>query len=117
MSPVETGASPLRGVPGIAVQGEIDLAVAPELQERLDAAIAGTLGALVLDLSGATFLDSTGIGLLLRARALLGRDERSLVLVCPPGRVRDVLELCGVDELFAIFATPDEARAALVPAR
>jgi anti-anti-sigma factor len=68
---------------------------------------------LVLDLGGVGFLDSSGINVLLRVRALLGREERILALVCPPGPVHRVLELAGIDDLFALYSTREDAARAL----
>jgi anti-sigma B factor antagonist len=99
--------------PGLAVRGEVDAASAPLLEEALDGAIRETAGAFVLDLAAVRFLDSSGLNLLLRARALLGRGDRAIVLVCPPGPVRRVLELAGVDDLFALYATRAEAETSL----
>jgi anti-sigma B factor antagonist len=107
----------LQGVPGLRVPGEIDAATAPSLQQALEAAIAGSTGAFVLDLSPTEFMDSSGIGVLLRIRALLGREDRTLVVVCPWGPVRDVLVLCGLTDVFCLFTTPAAAAAALVRLR
>jgi anti-anti-sigma factor len=63
-----------------------------------------------------TFMDSSGVNVLLRARALLGREERDVVLICPPGGVLHVLEVIGVAELFAVFASRAAAARHLVPA-
>jgi anti-anti-sigma regulatory factor len=52
----------------------------------------------------------------MRARALLGREERELVVVCPPGPVRRIFEVAGVVDLLAVFDTREAAAAALVPA-
>jgi len=106
---------PLRGAPCLALAGELDIAEVPRLEHALDGAIADSAGAFVVDLSELGFLDSSGIRLLLRARALLGRDERSLLLVCPHGPVRKAIELTGVSDLFAIYASRDDAARALVP--
>jgi anti-sigma B factor antagonist len=106
---------PLGGAPCLALAGELDIAEVPRLEHALDGAIADSVGAFVVDLSELEFLDSSGIRLLLRARALLGRDDRSLVLVCPHGPVRKAIELTGVSDLFAIYAMRDDAAAALVP--
>ena len=53
----------------------------------------------------------------MRARDLLGREDRQLAVVCPFGPVRRVFELSGLSELFALFASREAAAAALVPAR
>ena len=98
---------------GVAVRGEVEIATAPELTAALDDAIRRTSGPFVVDLSTVGFLDSSGINCLMRARALLGRDDRTLLLVCPPGSTRRVLDLVGVDELVALYASRDELLRAL----
>jgi anti-sigma B factor antagonist len=99
----------------VLVRGEVDLATAPTLTEELEAAMRDGEGAFVVDLCDVSFLDSSGVRVLLHARAVLGRDERDLVVVCPPGPVRRIFEVAGIDDLFAMFESRDEAAAALQP--
>ena len=99
------------------VSGEVDLATAPTLTGELDAVMRDSEGAFVVDLCDVSFLDSSGVSVLLRARAVLGREERDLVVVCPPGPVRRILELTGIDDLFAMFDSRDGAAASLQPIR
>jgi anti-sigma B factor antagonist len=99
---------------GVAVRGELEIATAPELTAALDDAIRRTSGPFVVDLSKVGFLDSSAINCLMRARALLGRDERTLQLICPPGSTRRVLDLVGMDELFAVYFSRDELLRVLV---
>ena len=99
---------------GLALRGEFDAAAAPVLDAALQEAMLETSGAFLLDLSGLTFMDSGGVNELLRARSLLGREERALALICPDGPVRRVLETIGIADLFTRFASHDEARRALV---
>jgi anti-sigma B factor antagonist len=106
----------LRGAPGVAIRGEIDIAAVPELEHALDVAILESTGAFVLDLSGVGFLDSTGLRLLLRWRALLAREERSLAVVCPPGPVRRLFDVAGIADLLFLYDSREAAAAALVPA-
>jgi anti-sigma B factor antagonist len=96
----------LREAPGLVVRGEVDLAAAPELDAAIEDAIRESAGAFVIDLTEVGFIDSTGLQVLLRARALLGREDRALALVCPHGPVRRV---------FALYPTRAAAAAALVP--
>lgn len=105
----------LRGAPGLAVHGEVDIASVPGLEAVLDDGIRESEGAFVLDLSDVDFIDSSGLHVLLRARGLLGREDRSLALICPPGPVRRVLEVSGIVDLFFIYGSREEAAAALVP--
>jgi anti-sigma B factor antagonist len=111
----EIVARPLSGAPGVALAGEADLACVPELTEALDAAIRASEGAFVVDLTELEFLDSSGLSALLRARALLGRSDRAMAVVCPPGPVLRLFKLSGVDELLFLYRTREDAAAALVP--
>ena len=105
----------LRDAPGLAVRGEVDLAATAALEAALEEAIRESAGAFVIDLTGVGFIDSSGLSVLLRARALLGREDRALAVVCPHGPVRRVFELSGVSEVFALYPTRAAAAAALVP--
>ena len=81
----EVEAASVSGAPGVVVRGEVDISTATQLTAAIDAAIRESVGAFVVDLSGVEFLDSSGVHVLVRARAVLGREERELVVVCPPG--------------------------------
>jgi anti-anti-sigma factor len=106
----------LRDAPGLAVRGEVDINTAEPLEAALDAAILKSVGAFVIDLTELEFIDSSGLHVLLRARGLLGREDRALAVVCPHGPVRRVFELSGMSEQFALYGTREEAAAALLPA-
>lgn len=113
--PFEVREAPLGDVPGVAIVGELDLATTPLLVERLEAAIRRTRGAFAVDLCDLVFLDSSGLHAPLRARALLGREDRLLVLICPPGSAHRLLSLAGVEDLFALYESREEAAAAHPP--
>ena len=102
--------------PGVSVRGEVDIGTAAQLTEALDAAIRESVGAFVIDLADVVFLDSSGINVLMRARALLGREDRPLMVVCQPGQVRRVLDLAGIADLFALFDSREQAAGSLQPA-
>jgi anti-sigma B factor antagonist len=103
------------GAPGVRVRGEVDMETAPLLTTALDAAIRETRDAFVVDLCDVAFLDSSGVTVLVRARALLGREERALLIICPPGPARRIFELAGIDDLLDLFETRDQAVASLRP--
>jgi anti-sigma B factor antagonist len=115
VTPLELDGAALGAAPGLAVRGQMDLATVPALEARLNAAIRESVGAFVLDLSNVDFLDSTGLAVLLRARGLLGREDRALVVICPFGPVRRVFELAGLSTVFALYPSRDAAAADLVP--
>jgi anti-sigma B factor antagonist len=97
------------------VRGEIDIATVPSLERTLDTAIRTSTGAFVLDLSEVEFIDSSGLNVLLRARALLAREDRALAVVCPPGPVRRLFEVAGIVDLLYLYASRQDAAADLVP--
>ncbi len=105
------------GAPAVAVYGEIDAGTAVMLDDALEAAVRETRGLLVVDLSGVSFLDSTGVLVLLRGRSLLGREDREMAIICPRRTIRDVLETIAVNQLFVVFATLEEAARTIVQAR
>jgi len=113
---LQNRATTVGGASAIAVDGELDVETAPRFTEEVELAVWGTAGAFILDLSGLSFLDSSGLHALLRARAYLAREDRQLVLVCPAGPVRRMLDLAGVLDTFVAYRSPETAAAALVPA-
>ena len=80
----------------LRLEGELDLAAAPELRQRFDTAA----GALVVDLERVTFIDSAVLKELLRARAELAARGARLVLAAVPAPVRRLLDLTRTSELF-----------------
>lgn len=102
-----------RGVAGVAVRGEVDIHTIPQLSATLDDAARGSRGPFVVDLSEVEFFDSTGVAALVRMRAVLGREDRGMGVVCPPGPVRRLLEVAGVAELLELFDSREQAAAAL----
>ncbi len=95
----------------LAVSGEVDVYTAPALRDRIADLLDGGQHRLVIDLAGVEFLDSTGLGVLVaglnRAREVGG----SLSLVCPQERVLKLFRITGLDEVFTVHSTVDEALA------
>jgi anti-anti-sigma factor len=77
----------------LAVEGEIDIATSPRLIAALNEVVTDTSGAVLVDLSGVEFMDSTGLALLVRAQRRLSRRRRGFAVVCPDGPVRRIFEL------------------------
>jgi anti-sigma B factor antagonist len=98
-------------------QGELDLATAETLRSALDAAIAETLCAaldgmetgarLVLDLRGLSFIDSTGLHLLVTLDQRAKRDGLQLTLLAPAGPINRAIQICGLDRILPFGAPAD----------
>ena len=83
------------------VRGEVDLYTAPKLRERLMAATDG-VNRLVLDLREVTFLDSTGISVIVSVLKRMREGGGDLVLRSPTEAVRKVLEMTRLDNVLTI---------------
>ena len=85
----------------VAVRGEIDIVTAPALWEALVDVIPDTTR-LVVDLSETAFIDSTGLGVLVRALKRMRHGGGVLVLRGPRPNARKVLNITGLDRVMAI---------------
>jgi anti-anti-sigma factor len=95
------------------LSGELDHATAPELREPLDAAISGGARAILVDLTDCSFIDSTGLSVLVHAHTRLLDDGGRLEVCCPDPQVRRLLEITGVDRAFGVHQERADALAAL----
>ena len=85
-------------VAGLQLDGELDIASAPELSAAIARAFDAGARAVVLNMAGVGFLDSTGVRMLLEAGSLAGRE---LVLMAPSPAVIRVLDLTCLRGRFA----------------
>lgn len=90
------------GVTVVRVVGDVDLATSPRLKEALDEAIRSGSDAVRLDMSDVTFLDSSGISVLVDAQQRLQDASSKLVLHGVGDHVRRVLEISGLGSFFEL---------------
>ncbi|MCO1653923.1 STAS domain-containing protein [Pseudonocardia humida] len=88
----------------LAVSGELDTLTAPELDAALRELVAAPHALLVVDLSGVTFLASSGLAVLIQAAHRAEDSDRPLHLVVTARAVRRPLEITGSDQLFTLHA-------------
>jgi anti-sigma B factor antagonist len=88
------------GVVVVKLRGELDLATAPELQRELLGILEQPCSSLTLDLEELTFLDSSGLGALYRARQAADAGSVSLRLESVPSHVMRVLDVTAMAPLF-----------------
>ena len=86
----------------VSVSGDIDVATAPALRERLSAQIAEGSSTIVVDLLGVSFLDSTALGVLIGALKRCREAGGDLTLVIAEPRILKVFEITGLTEVFTI---------------
>ena len=91
------------GATVISVRGEIDHHSARTIMENIDHTISSALPMrLVLDLSSVTFMDSSGIVLILRAQQRMSLLDGSLLVRNVPQQARRVLDAAGIGRLVTI---------------
>jgi anti-sigma B factor antagonist len=97
----EAGNEP--GVWHLRVSGEIDVASSPALRAKIGELIDQGAEQIVLELQDMTFIDSSGLGVLVGAlKRLRELDRRDLVLSGLQGPPRRVFEITGLTQLFSI---------------
>jgi len=101
-----------RGTVVIAIHGDADLRTASELKDRLGAAIDEGPTALVLDLTGATFLDSMALGIFLGGMKRLQAKGGRFRVVAPRTEIRRIFEMTLLDRVFDLDASRQAALAA-----
>jgi len=89
-----------------SLEGELDIAAVGEIEPELERLERGDLPLLVLDLRGVTFLDSSGIRMILAADARAREQSRRLVLVPGPDAVHRVFELALLDRRLEFIDDP-----------
>ena len=96
----------------LQVVGEVDLYTAPQLREPVRELAAKGAVHLIADLSQVSFLDSTGLGVLVGALKRLREAGGSLTLVISAPRILRLFQITGLTKVFAIQPTATEAVAA-----
>ncbi len=100
-----------RGPSGTVVeaQGDIDLRFQPEFQKALLGVCGEKPPRLVIHLGLVEYMDSSGVGTLVKISHTVKVNKGKLVLVAPNARVRSIFEITTLDKYFTILDTEEEA--------
>jgi anti-anti-sigma factor len=97
----------------VSLRGEFDLLVKPEVDAELRAALEPSVGPLIIDLGGLTFIDSSGVHSLVMAHRSASACGQRLVVVPGSDQVTKVLRLCGLEDRLAMADSVADAIARL----
>jgi anti-anti-sigma factor len=97
------------GVTVVQIKGRLDSTTSPTLGERLSAMLGAAKARIVVDFSQLEYISSAGFRVLLQAAKRADQNAAKLVLCGVSGKVRQLFELGGFLDLFAISASRDEA--------
>ena len=97
----------------IELGGEVDLYTAPEFKQQLLDVIGKGGKNVIVDFSDTTFIDSTTLGVLVGGVKRLRTNDGQLSLVCSDRNITKIFEITGLDRVFTIHGTREEAVNAL----
>ncbi len=106
-----SGVEELNGAVVVRLAGELDLYNAHLVRDELFAAAERSPERLIVELSDVSFIDSTGLGVLIEARTRLA-NRRAFLLVGPGLETRRALEISGLDRHFTVHDSLDGALSA-----
>ncbi len=104
--------TPEKDLPIISLQGEVDVYTAPQLKQQMIVLLEQGAREIIVDLTNVDYLDSTALGVLIGGLKRLREVDGNLALICPNARIRRVFEITGLDKIFDIYNSEDEARGA-----
>ncbi len=93
----------------VAVEGEIDFSVLPQMREAIEEAHGFGLGQLLIDLTNVTFIASDGLGLLIEAHRRAEDEGNRLDLVHPQPHILGILRKTQLTKLFHVYESIEEA--------
>jgi anti-sigma B factor antagonist len=93
----------------VRVLGELDLSNASGLARQVETAVRSGRNCVVIDLTGITHMDSTGLAAMIEAHHLTQARRGRLALVVQSESVRRTIEVRGLDRLFMMLGTREEA--------
>jgi anti-sigma B factor antagonist len=97
------------GVCTLTLTGEVDVYSAPHLKEELVASIEGGCGNVIVDMEQVTFIDSSGLGVLVSGLRRARERGGVVRLVCTRDNVLKIFRITGLDKVFPIFSDVSEA--------
>jgi anti-sigma B factor antagonist len=97
----------------ISLTGEVDLYTAPEFKQQLLDVIGDGGKEVIVDFTSTTFIDSTTLGVLVGGVKRLRSNDGQLSLVCNDRNITKIFEITGLDRVFAIYPTREDAVAKL----
>ena len=97
----------------LEIAGELDIATVPHVRAALAAEPLASAAAVVVDLTGLTFMDSTGLSALIELSHDLASRAGRMAIACPEGPARLLLDVTGVAEQLSVLDTREQAEAAL----
>lgn len=101
------------GAPVIVLEGEVDVYTAPQLKQQMISLLEAGAKQMIIDLTKVEYFDSTALGVLIGGLKRMRERDGNLSLICPNPRIRRVFEITGLDKIFDIYNTTEEAKSGI----
>jgi anti-sigma B factor antagonist len=95
----------LSGHAVIAIRGELDLATTAPLRERILTILKDTTSPVIVDLSGVSFCDASGLALLVGTQRRATMHGLTVALAAPRPNLHKLLRITGLDRAFTVYPT------------
>ena len=100
---------PVNNASMIDLEGEVDVYTAPQLKQQIINMLDSGVYHVIVNLSNVEYLDSTALGVLIGGLKRLRERNGTLDLICPNPRIRRIFEITGLDKIFDIYSTEEDA--------
>jgi anti-sigma B factor antagonist len=97
----------------LRITGRVDASVASKFEEALQKQIDAGSTHVILEMDGTDYISSAGVRALIAAQKALKPKGGSVILAQPSVRVKEVLEMAGLDPLFRVFPDTEAALGSL----
>ena len=106
---MEIQMSETSNIPVIEVSGEVDLYQTNAIRDKVTELIGGNKNKAIVNMSGVSYIDSSGLGALISCRTNMKKAGGDLKLSALTDTVKSVLEITKLSQLFDIYETDQEA--------
>lgn len=103
------------GVYILKIIGDMDNANSMRVKNKIEEMLSGEERRIIIDLEEVDYINSYGIGLIRSAKSHAEKVGGDIALINLEGRLRTILEMVGMDEVFSIFDSKEKAMALFLP--
>jgi anti-sigma B factor antagonist len=101
--------NPTEDVAVVDLEGDVDIHSAPQFKDVLLQGIEEGAQRIIVDFAKVTFIDSSGLGVLVSGAKRVRRNNGTLDIVCRDDNITRIFEITGLDRIFGIYPTREEA--------
>lgn len=101
----------------LAVEGDLDVHTSPQLRDALAALIESGVRYFVVDLNQVGYLDSTGLGALVRSMQQVRRVDGRLKIVCGSAKIRRIFDIAGLGRVLDVVSDEGAGAEGALPAQ